>query len=789
MKKHNALKYFLVFIISMLISAANAQNTFSVSGTVTDTENKKALYKANISLISGDTVCHNTTTDKKGTFIIKDIPHGCYILRISSLGFEQQEFSLENPSEHIRLDSIAMYRKAIDLQETVITARATRITDDRRIIYPTKELIETTADGVTLLSRMNLPLLSVIPGSKEVRYWGRGIIKYYINDAEATIEQVRAIQPKDIIKIEYIDRPGLEYTGGENVKLVLKFVTRKEQGLSSNISAGQYANRKSGNADIESRYNTGKSEFALSYHTGYSNPDKHINVLVTDETFHLPAGTLHRKEETTGASSKWRGHDVALAYFYNNPEKDYFYVKTEFQFSETPQNNTTSKLTNSGLRNDITTKTNLNNGIYKMLTAEMLYRHNISKRQTLRLEASYYLTLTDTETDYAEHNGTETLNHLITLIDGKAEGFSVKGLYTNKLSDKWNIQTYIRNDYRTARNLYSGTAESRSDVSVNLTTLSSRLSYTHGKLSASMGAYMDINHTDIKGYRENTRIEPGISANGRYSFSNRNYAGVSLSGYLTSPSVEDLSTATQVIDEIQVRKGNPELKKGHTVSCHLNGGFGTGSFDFYAYAYCEYSKNSIWEETFLDGNTVIRMPNNFDYIIAFKSGIEASGKIFKWLSGNAALGYNRYQSKSAEYGKTHKYGKLWIRANIAATWKRWLLSYIVWTHNNDFYGETLGTSGRSMAFTLSRTWLKGSLPTAISLYNPFAKNFSRQSTINYSSIAPYSNRTRYDFGFRALTLNISYNFNFGRKSSNERIGTNVKTNTGIINSNKSGKVK
>lgn len=304
-----------------------------------------------------------------------------------------------------------------------------------------------------------------------------------------------------------------------------------------------------------------------------------------------------------------------------------------------------------------------------------------------------------------------------------------------------------------------------------------------------MGAYMDINHTDIKGYRENTRIEPGISANGRYNFSNRNYAGLSLSGYLTSPSVEDLSTATQVIDEIQVRKGNPGLKKGHTVSCHLNGGFGTGNFNFYAYAYCEYSKNSIWEETFLNGNTVIRMPNNFDYIMTFKSGVEASGKIFKWLSGNVASGYNRYQSKSAEYGKTHKYGKLWIRANIAATWKRWLLSYIVWTHNNDFYGETLGTSGRSMAFTLSRTWLKGSLSTAISLYNPFAKNFSRQGTVNYSSVAPYSNWTRYDYVFRALTLNISYNFNFGRKSSNERIGTNVKTNTGIINSNKSGKVK
>lgn len=183
------------------------------------------------------------------------------------------------------------------------------------------------------------------------------------------------------------------------------------------------------------------------------------------------------------------------------------------------------------------------------------------------------------------------------------------------------------------------------------------------------------------------------------------------------------------------------------------------------------------------------MPSNFDYVMALKSGVETSASVFRWLSGSVAFGYNRYQSKSAAYGDLYRYGKMWVRVNVSANWKNWLLSYVVWTHNNDFYGQTLGTSGRSMVFTLSRTWLKGKLSTSVSAYNPFAKNFSKQGTVNRSSIAPYSNWTRYDYGFRALTLNMSYNFSLGRKPSGERIGTNVKTNTGIINSNKSGKVK
>ncbi len=776
-----------VLVFSLFFITVNAQNKFSVSGTVVD-ENMKPLYKANVSLTEGKKYGKNTVTGKDGSFCFGEIPQGSYILKISSVGFSTQDFTLDNISGNINVDSIIMHKESIGLQETVVTAKATRITSDRRIIYPTKELIETTADGVTLLGRMNLPQLSVIPGSTEVKYWGQGTMTYYINDAEATVEQVRAIQPKDIIRVEYIDRPGLEYSGGNNVALVLKFVVRKERGLSTNVSAGQYLNRKSGSAGMESRYNIGKSELALSYHAGYRNPEKSFDVLTTDETFNLETGTLYRRETGTGASVKWRGHDVALAYFHNNPGRDYFHAKAEFKFSETPQNNTSSRLVNAGVRNDTTFKTNTGNGRNKSLAAEIFYRHNINRRQILRIETSYYLTLTDRFTDYEELDDGMAINSIKTILDGKAQGLLGKILYMNSLSDKWKIQTYLQNDYRTTRNIYTGTSESRSDISVNLTTLSGRASYEAGKLSVGMGAYMDINNTDIEGYGTHVRIEPGFFLNGRFTFNNRNYAGITLNGYLTSPSVENLSTASQAIDEIQIRKGNPDLRKGHAISCNLNGGFGIGRFNFYGYALCEYNKNAIWEETFLYGNTVVRMPNNFDYIMAFKSCLEVSSNISRWLSGNVAVGYNRYLSKSAEYGSLYKYGNLWMRANVSVNWRRWILSYVVWTHNNDFYGEILGTSGRSMVFTLARTWLDGSLSTALSAYNPFVKKFSKQGTVNYSSIAPYSNWTRGDYGFRALSLNISYNFNFGRKSSNERIGTNVRTDTGIINSDKSGKV-
>ncbi|MDR1553177.1 MAG: outer membrane beta-barrel family protein [Prevotellaceae bacterium] len=219
----------------------------------------------------------------------------------------------------------------------------------------------------------------------------------------------------------------------------------------------------------------------------------------------------------------------------------------------------------------------------------------------------------------------------------------------------------------------------------------------------------------------------------------------------------------------------------------LDGTIGLGKFDIDWYAYYNFTKNDIFEETYLENNTVVRMPANVNNINALKTGLEISPDLFDWLSMSLAFGYNRYENKSDSYN--HTYNNLWMRLNTSLTWKRWTFSTVMFTHINEFYGETLWTSGRSIYLTLLRTWLDGRLSTALTLYQPFSKNYSKQGVINYSKIAPYANWIYYTGAFRTLMLNVSYKFNFGRNSSSDNIKTGISSETGTISSDKSAEKK
>lgn len=202
-----------------------AQKTFSVTGTVVD-NSRNPLPSATISM-DGKMSRSNITTNSNGHFAIEGVTGEDYKLVVSCVGFHERIYLIKNPVGDVELDSILLDENIIGLDEAVVTSRAARITRDRRILYPTDMQKKNSADGISLLGMMKLPKTTIIPGTDEVRYWGKGALRYYINEVKATAGQIRALLPKDIVRIEYIDRPGLEYQDQEDVGLVIKVVTKK----------------------------------------------------------------------------------------------------------------------------------------------------------------------------------------------------------------------------------------------------------------------------------------------------------------------------------------------------------------------------------------------------------------------------------------------------------------------------------------------------------------------------------------------------------------------------------
>ncbi|MDR1198715.1 MAG: TonB-dependent receptor family protein [Prevotellaceae bacterium] len=778
-----------VCIVQFVVNAVFAQN-ISIKGKLIDEDS--------IPVVSANIVLQNENNEKvaametnhAGDFSMQNILSGInYKLTISYLGYETQEFDFEKPTKNIDLNTITLFKTTTELEGAVVKSVKAKITDDRRIVYPTQRQLEITADGITLLNAMKLPNLTVIPGSTDVRYWGRGDFKFYINDNEATVKQISALSPKDIVSVEYIDRPGIEY--GMTEGLVIKYITKKiERGVTNSLSIDKYLNRNSGEADMESRINYKNSEFAVNYDAGYGK-SRHFNVTKTDETFNLTDGVLHRNEIATGYDGEVATnvkHDIALAYIYSRPQKERFYIKAEYASYNSPTNTETSVLYNSGLRNDTTNKYNAVSNNDKTYTAAIYYRKYFGEKQFITLMSNYYNSQLNKLSNYRELNGASAvINDITANVDGKSQGFYAQALYSLQFSDKISFTTALLNQYTNAKNTYTGDVSSFSNVKRNLTTFYNQLSGSFGKFYVDLYLILLRNRTDISDSYGYVRFEFNPDISGRYVFNDRNYIGFGFSFYTVRPRIADLSTATQIIDEIQVRRGNPKLKSGYGLGPDLNGNIGLWKFDINWYAYYEFNKNSIWEETYLENNTVVRMPHNMNNLHALKTGLEISPDLFDWLSMSVAFGYNRYDNQGNNYN--HTYNNLWMRLNTSVSWKRWTFSTDMWTHNNDFYGEILGTSGRSISLTLLRTWFDGKLSTAIEISEPFSKNYSKQGIINYSKIAPYENWMYYNYDFRMLTFRISYKFNFGRKSSDTNIQTGVNAEKGIINSDKSAEQK
>lgn len=111
-----------ILLAFLLCRYITIYSQYTVSGNVQD-ENGNPLFGANVSL---DHTFYGTTTDSSGTFIIKEVTEGEYVLKVLYLGFDTY---LKNISvHHSETFTIELVVKPYMADEVIVTA--VRVTDD-----------------------------------------------------------------------------------------------------------------------------------------------------------------------------------------------------------------------------------------------------------------------------------------------------------------------------------------------------------------------------------------------------------------------------------------------------------------------------------------------------------------------------------------------------------------------------------------------------------------------------------------------------------------------------------
>ena len=106
------------------------------------------------------------------------------------------------------------------LDEIVIEAPKVIRKADMDVYHPSSSAVENSKNGLQLLNNLMIPSLTVSDALSSVKAAGQPV-QVRINGRESTLDQVRALLPETIKRVEWIDNPGLRY-GGANY--VLNFI-------------------------------------------------------------------------------------------------------------------------------------------------------------------------------------------------------------------------------------------------------------------------------------------------------------------------------------------------------------------------------------------------------------------------------------------------------------------------------------------------------------------------------------------------------------------------------------
>ncbi|MDE6638884.1 MAG: hypothetical protein K2K32_11700, partial [Muribaculaceae bacterium] len=228
-------------------------------------------------------------------------------------------------------DTIA-YRQ---LEELTIEAPKVIRKADMDVYIPSKDAVDNSKNGLQLLSNLMIPAVSVSDLLGTVKAAGQ-TVQIRINGRETSIDQLRALRPETIRKVEWIDNPGLRYQG---VPYVLNFIVSNPTVGGSlyalgvpalNIAWGQYT------ADL--KLNVGGSQWQIGGNYKITNNIKTYREY--SETFTYPDGTsLERRETTESGRMDYPMANVWASYNYIKPDTTVFIA--EFSIPQVLNDNLT----------------------------------------------------------------------------------------------------------------------------------------------------------------------------------------------------------------------------------------------------------------------------------------------------------------------------------------------------------------------------------------------------------------------------------------------------------------
>ena len=335
---------------------------------------------------------------------------------------------------------------SVQLEEVVIKGARVVNRTDGKLIFPSEEMTKSASSGYTLLKMLPLPNVKVDDINETVSAANSlmGNVQVRINDVEATTADMQSLQPKEVEKVELIDRPGVRY--GENVGIVLNIITRK---VTSGYAVGASgtlvpkADMVKGNAYTKN--NSGNNELSLNY-SGYYRHSNGMNEV--EHTEYLMADNKYSKVErnTNDIINRNTMHDIQARYSWINADGSAFLTTLSTSIDNNPRDFRKTDVAYSDGRNTTETIDNSEKTISPLL--DLYFKTQLGKSQSLVANATGSYTHTDYAYLFISDDKSFGYNTL-----GKTWSLKSEAMYENRMkpftlsAGLRYAQKYIDNDY------------------------------------------------------------------------------------------------------------------------------------------------------------------------------------------------------------------------------------------------------------------------------------------------------------------------------------------------------
>ncbi|MBR1473882.1 MAG: TonB-dependent receptor [Paludibacteraceae bacterium] len=772
-----------IFLAVLLCSAITAAaNNAKISGRIKDANDKSAIIGATVLLMQDTVQIAGTTTDNNGKFTL-NAENGDYILELSYIGYETIRMALAvNDNTHI--GTIQMQEGATELGEVVVESQAIIQKVDRQILLPSKEQTQASSDGVSLLQNLQIPRIVISPIDNSVKTLSDESVQLRINGIEASTADVKAINPKDIIRVEYHDQPGVRYNGAA---AVVDYIVKHRDTGGSLMLAGTNGLTLPG---IGYYYLAGKVHFnksSLQAIASYSPYDIYWT-RTNNETYNFSTGKVENNEVGEPTRYKTYPVNVSLNYNWTNGDKNMLNIRLRDNMAYTPYG-----------------ASDRDSRLYQPTDSFEIHDHDKSSSQSPSLDIYYQHNLPHKQHLYFDVVGTYINTHsdrqfLQTPLRGSAST-DTTDVISRVRGDKWsligeaiyekeweNIMLTVgaRHNQQWVKNTYLGSTEATVNMTTAETYAFAEMRHRVDKFSYVVG--IGAMHTLINqaGQKQSTWIaRPQLTMS--YDFGKGwfwKYKGY-VSGY--QPSLSQLSDITQQIDKYQMRRGNPNLKSVMYVSNEMELSWQSKHVNLNLWANYSYDNKPIMEETFeeiIDGSPyAIRMYDNQRGY--HKLHVSPSVQV-KLLDNKLMFNVTPFVKYMVSQGNNyhHEHVNYGVRGGIFYLLNGWRFFADVVTAQHNLWGETL-TFGE-LTHDIGINYNSEHFGFGIMMVNPFSPHGSTTVTKDLSALAPTANTAVMHNYRQVLMLNFNINLDFGTRASTrgyQRINNEDKEN-GILSGTK-----